>query len=139
MTTRSRLPTHGYVYGGTLYVMLDERYPPIYEAAARAGTLQPIDYTNQNPSYATGAGSAISTADNLATWIRSSRRKRLQCRVPEPVAAEPATRGPEQTRLAAIRVRHLLPAFRPERLDVLPRWRNAGLQLVRRDTTEITT
>jgi D-alanyl-D-alanine carboxypeptidase len=37
------------------------------QAAARAGTLQPVDYTNQNPSYATAAGGAISTADNLAT------------------------------------------------------------------------
>ena len=62
--------SHGYVYGGTLYVMLDEQYPADMQAAARAGTLQPIDYTNQNPSYATGAGGAISTADNLATWIR---------------------------------------------------------------------
>jgi len=41
------------------------------QAAARAGALQPVDYTNQNSSYATGAGGAISTADNLATWIRA--------------------------------------------------------------------
>src|SRR5260370_8496678 len=41
------------------------------QAAARNGTLQPIDYTNQNPSYATAAGGAISTADNLATWMRA--------------------------------------------------------------------
>ena len=41
------------------------------QAAARAGTLQPIDYTNQNSSYATAAGGAISTADDLATWMRA--------------------------------------------------------------------
>jgi CubicO group peptidase (beta-lactamase class C family) len=63
--------SHGYVYGGTVYVMLDEQYPADIQAAARAGTLQPIDYTNQNPSYATAAGGAISTADNVATWIRT--------------------------------------------------------------------
>ncbi len=41
------------------------------QAAARAGTLKPIDYTNQNSSYATAAGGAISTADNLVTWMRA--------------------------------------------------------------------
>jgi D-alanyl-D-alanine carboxypeptidase len=33
--------------------------------------LQPIDYTNQNSSYATAAGGAISTADDLATWMKA--------------------------------------------------------------------
>ena len=61
---------HGYMYGGTLYAMVDEQYPADMQAAARAGTLQPVDYTNQNSSYATAAGGAISTADNLATWMR---------------------------------------------------------------------
>ena len=41
------------------------------QAAAKAGTLQPIDYTNQNSSYATAAGGAISTADDLATWMKA--------------------------------------------------------------------
>ena len=50
--------------------MVDEQYPADMQAAARAGTLQPVDYTNQNSSYATAAGGAISTADNLATWMR---------------------------------------------------------------------
>jgi CubicO group peptidase (beta-lactamase class C family) len=63
--------SHGYMYGGTFYALADEEYPADMQAAARAGTLQPVDYTNQNPSYATGAGGAISTADNLATWIRA--------------------------------------------------------------------
>ena len=57
------------MYGGTFYALADEPYPADMQAAARAGTLQPVDYTNQNPSYATAAGGAISTADNLATWI----------------------------------------------------------------------
>jgi D-alanyl-D-alanine carboxypeptidase len=63
--------SHGYMYGGSSYALVDEQYPADMQAAARAGTLQPIDYTNQNPSYATAAGGAISTADNLATWIRA--------------------------------------------------------------------
>lgn len=33
--------------------------------------MQPVGYTNQNPSYATAAGGAVSTADNLGTWIRA--------------------------------------------------------------------
>ena len=49
----------------------DDPYPADMQAAARAGTLQPIDYTNQNSSYATAAGGAISTADDLATWMQA--------------------------------------------------------------------
>ncbi|MFI6596271.1 serine hydrolase domain-containing protein [Nonomuraea sp. NPDC050536] len=63
--------SHGYMYGGTSYALTDKQYPADMQAAARNGTLQPIDYTNQNPSYATAAGGVISTADNLATWIRA--------------------------------------------------------------------
>ena len=70
----SSIPTpysHGYIYGGSYYALSDEEYPADMQAAARAGTLQPIDETNQNPSYAYAPGAAISTADNLATWIRA--------------------------------------------------------------------
>ncbi|MEN0139158.1 MAG: serine hydrolase domain-containing protein [Rhodococcus sp. (in: high G+C Gram-positive bacteria)] len=63
--------SHGYMYGESAYALVDEPYPADMQAAARAGTLQPLDYTNQNSSYATAAGGAISTADNLATWIRA--------------------------------------------------------------------
>ncbi|MFN6554251.1 serine hydrolase domain-containing protein [Mycolicibacterium septicum] len=63
--------SHGYMYGKTLYALVDEPYPADLVAAAQAGTLQPIDYTHQNPSYATAAGGAISTADDLAIWIRA--------------------------------------------------------------------
>jgi D-alanyl-D-alanine carboxypeptidase len=63
--------SHGYMYGGSAYAMVDMPYPPDVQAAAEAGTLQPIDYTNQNPSYAMAAGGAISTANDLATWIRA--------------------------------------------------------------------
>ncbi|MDH6194887.1 D-alanyl-D-alanine carboxypeptidase [Mycobacterium frederiksbergense] len=63
--------SHGYMYGKTLYALVDENYPADLAAAARAGTVQPIDYTHQNSSYATAAGGAISTAQDLATWIRA--------------------------------------------------------------------
>jgi D-alanyl-D-alanine carboxypeptidase len=63
--------SHGYMYGGSFYALADDPYPADMQAAARAGTLQPVDYTNQNPSYATAAGGAISTADDLATWMKA--------------------------------------------------------------------
>ncbi|WP_123024717.1 serine hydrolase domain-containing protein [Mycolicibacterium stellerae] len=63
--------SHGYMYGGSVYAMVDDPYPADIKAAAKAGTLKPIDYTNQNPSYAHAAGGAISTADNIATWIQA--------------------------------------------------------------------
>ena len=63
--------SHGYMYGGSLFALADDPYPADMQAAAKAGTLQPIDYTHQNSSYATAAGGAISTADDLATWMRA--------------------------------------------------------------------
>jgi len=63
--------SHGYMYGKTRYALADDEYPPDLQAVARAGTLAPIDYTHQNSSYATAAGGAISTADDMATWIRA--------------------------------------------------------------------
>lgn len=63
--------SHGYMYGGSYYALADHPYPADMQAAAEAGTLQPIDYTNQNSSYATAAGGAISTADDLATWMKA--------------------------------------------------------------------
>jgi D-alanyl-D-alanine carboxypeptidase len=46
-------------------------YPAGLRAAAKAGSLKPNDDTGQNPSYAYAAGGAISTADDLAIWIRA--------------------------------------------------------------------
>jgi D-alanyl-D-alanine carboxypeptidase len=63
--------SHGYMYGGSYYALADDPYPADMQAAAKAGTLQPIDYTNQNSSYATAAGGAISTADDLANWMKA--------------------------------------------------------------------
>ena len=63
--------SHGYMYGGSFYALADDPYPADLQAAAKAGTLKPIDYTNQNSSYATAAGGGISTADDLATWMKA--------------------------------------------------------------------
>ena len=63
--------SHGYMYGGSAYAMVDDPYPADIKDAAKAGTLAPIDYTNQNPSYAHAAGGVISTADDITTWIRA--------------------------------------------------------------------
>jgi D-alanyl-D-alanine carboxypeptidase len=63
--------SHGYMYGGSFYALADDPYPAEMQAAATAGTLQPNDYTHQNSSYATAAGGAISTAGDLATWMKS--------------------------------------------------------------------
>ena len=62
---------HGYLYGGASYALADAPYPADLIAAAKAGTLKPNDDTDQNPSYALAAGGAISTADDLAIWIRA--------------------------------------------------------------------
>ena len=70
----SAMPTpysHGYMYGGSAFAMVDDPYPADMKAAAKAGTLKPIDYTNQNSSYAHAAGGVISTAENVETWIRA--------------------------------------------------------------------
>ncbi|MGW7101909.1 serine hydrolase domain-containing protein [Streptomyces sp. NPDC054838] len=62
---------HGYMYGGSVHAMTDEPYSAGVQAAARSGKLQPVDYTHQNPSYAFAAGNAISSADDMATWIKA--------------------------------------------------------------------
>ena len=63
--------SHGYLYGSSSYAMSDTSYPADLQATARTGTLKPNDDTWQNPSYATAAGGVISTADDLATWMRA--------------------------------------------------------------------
>ena len=63
--------SHGYLYGSSSYALVDAPYPADLQAAAQAGTLKPNDNTGQNPSYASAAGGVISTADNLATWVRA--------------------------------------------------------------------
>lgn len=63
---------HGYGYGSVATVLTDdEPYPPDIVAAARAGTLNPTDFTGVNHSFAWAACGAISTANDMATWIEA--------------------------------------------------------------------
>ena len=65
---------HGYLYGSSSAITTgipDPPYTPKYLAAIKAGTVRPKDYTALNHSFATAAGGATSTANNLATWIRA--------------------------------------------------------------------
>jgi D-alanyl-D-alanine carboxypeptidase len=76
-STSNRIPkpfAHGYLYGSSSAVTTgipDPPYTPQFQAAIKAGTVQPKDYTGVNHSFATAAGGAVSTADDLATWIRA--------------------------------------------------------------------
>ncbi|MGB8770822.1 MAG: serine hydrolase domain-containing protein [Candidatus Korobacteraceae bacterium] len=64
--------SHGYLYGSSSVALVGEPpYTPEQKAAARAGTLRPKDYTDVNHSVAMAAGGAISTANDLATWIKA--------------------------------------------------------------------
>jgi D-alanyl-D-alanine carboxypeptidase len=64
--------SHGYLYGSSSVAIVGEPpYSPEVQAAARAGTLLPKDYTDVNHSNAAAAGGVISTAADLATWIKA--------------------------------------------------------------------
>ena len=64
--------SHGYLYGSASVAMVGTPpYSPQVQAAARAGTLLPRDYTNVNHSFVAGAGGVVSTANDLATWIQA--------------------------------------------------------------------
>ncbi len=63
--------SHGYLYGGASHVMMETPYTPEEAAEAKAGTLQPTDFTDANPSFGWAAGGVISTAADLATWIKA--------------------------------------------------------------------
>ena len=72
VTTIPEPYSHGYLYGSSSFALADGvQYPPEIQAAARAGTLLPTDFTGLNHSFAAAAGGVISTADDLATWIRA--------------------------------------------------------------------
>ncbi len=70
--------SHGYLYGSSSVALVGEPpYSPEVQAAARAGTLLPKDYTEVNHSNAAAAGGVISTAHDLATWIKAMVTGRL--------------------------------------------------------------
>ena len=46
-------------------------FSPYVKAVVKEGTFESVDITNQNPSWAWAAGNVISTANDLAIWIKS--------------------------------------------------------------------
>jgi D-alanyl-D-alanine carboxypeptidase len=63
----------GYMFGTNVSTLHPEGtvLPAAEQARARSGTLRPGDYTDLNPSWAWAAGAAISTVDDLATYVEA--------------------------------------------------------------------
>jgi len=61
----------GYSFGTNVSTIETFALPPDQQAAAVAGTLKPTVHTNDNPSYAFGAGNLISTVDDMATFVKA--------------------------------------------------------------------
>jgi D-alanyl-D-alanine carboxypeptidase len=61
----------GYTYGTNVETIDTNVLSPERQAAARAGTLAPLDVTNSNPSWAWSAGAGISTTADLAAYVEA--------------------------------------------------------------------
>jgi D-alanyl-D-alanine carboxypeptidase len=60
----------GYLFGTNVSTLTNAALPPDQETAAHDGTLPPNDVTDLNPSWAWAAGAVISTAEDLATYVK---------------------------------------------------------------------
>jgi D-alanyl-D-alanine carboxypeptidase len=94
----------GYTYGTNVETMDSLVLPPEVQAAAKAGTLAPMDVTSVNPSWAWSAGAGISTAEDLARYVEALvggqllppaiQRQRLDSTVPiDPANPQSAAYG----------------------------------------------
>jgi len=73
-TTSAVLPDphpQGYAYGTNVETVESNVLSPEKQAAARAGTLAPLDMTNTNPSWAWAAGAGISTTADLTGYVEA--------------------------------------------------------------------
>ncbi|WP_205850225.1 serine hydrolase domain-containing protein [Nakamurella flava] len=61
----------GYAWGTNVETIDSSVLSPEIQAAAKAGTLDPKDVTDVNPSWGGAAGAGISTADDLATYVKA--------------------------------------------------------------------
>ena len=61
----------GYMFGTNVSTIDSSALPEPEQAAAVVGTLKPGDHTDDNPSWAWAAGGAISTAGDLATYVKA--------------------------------------------------------------------
>ncbi|MEE2033515.1 serine hydrolase domain-containing protein [Rhodococcus chondri] len=62
---------NGYQFGTNVSTLDSARLPDDQIAAARAGELLPNDVTTASPSWTWAAGAAISTAEDLATYVEA--------------------------------------------------------------------
>lgn len=63
--------SRGYMYGTNVETMGDPSIPADQLAQVQAGTLAPKDVTTDNPSWTWSAGQGISTANDIATWVKA--------------------------------------------------------------------
>ncbi|AOD22410.1 D-alanyl-D-alanine carboxypeptidase [Rhodococcus sp. p52] len=61
----------GYMFGTNVSTIDTFELPDDQQAAAVAGTLKPNDVTDDNPSWAWTAGAAISTVDDMTTYVKA--------------------------------------------------------------------
>ncbi|WP_405494363.1 serine hydrolase domain-containing protein [Nocardia sp. NBC_00511] len=61
----------GYAFGTNVSTLQTYELPPDQQAAALAGTLKPSNQTTSSPSWTWTAGAAISTVDDMATFVRA--------------------------------------------------------------------
>jgi D-alanyl-D-alanine carboxypeptidase len=62
---------NGYSYSGNIETLDEESLSPERIAAIEAGTVAPRVTTTDNPSWTWSAGQGISTANDLATWVKA--------------------------------------------------------------------
>ena len=119
--------SHGYLFGSSSYALGDAPYSADLQAEAKAGRLKPNDDTSQNPSYAFAAGDAISTARDLAVWIRAFVcGEVLNAATQRQWMAESFPREPKETGGSKVWVWHCPDHFWTE-YTLFPRRRNARL------------
>ncbi|MDN5861761.1 MAG: beta-lactamase family protein, partial [Pseudonocardia sp.] len=73
-TTSAAMPAphpEGYSYGGFVETNDTNVLSPQKQAAARDGSLAPMNMTDTNPSWAWSAGAGISTADDLTRFVQA--------------------------------------------------------------------
>jgi CubicO group peptidase (beta-lactamase class C family) len=63
--------TDGYSFGTNVETIDTNVLSPEKQAAAKAGTLAPIDMTQNNPSWAWSAGAGIANADDLVKYVQA--------------------------------------------------------------------
>jgi D-alanyl-D-alanine carboxypeptidase len=61
----------GYMYTNNVITLATNAIPPDLQYHAKIGTLKPNDQTDVNPSWGRAAGSGISTARDLATYVEA--------------------------------------------------------------------